>query len=221
MGGGQSPSQAPAKPHALPGQGPLQPPARVRGAAVAVHSPGPQHASHGAGPRAGNDWPKVTRPLQDHSFLARPRGEDAQPLSPEATPAGWLLERPAKATLLSKLPRAEQSESGRKHECKQRLPLGCGEPSSSTQHHRGQRAQAACTHRPAPLGRKPVGLRAAPCPGSCLEVGRHRDTSWRPSRHASCLHPALASQQGLLRDRLWSPSHPRLFRRELGGEQPV
>lgn len=87
----------------------------------------------------------------------------------------------AKATLLSKLPRAKQSESGRKHKCKQRLPLGRGESSSSTRHRHRQGARVTRTHGPVPPGLKPVGLLEAPSPGSHPRVGalqHHLEALW-------------------------------------------
>lgn len=181
----------PAKPRALPGQGHLQP-QPAAGALQWLSTP------------QGHSIPLTRQGPEQEVTDPRSHGHSRSILS-WLTPAGQTLshyprESPlpasswrgrATATLLSKLPRAKQSESGRKHKCKQRLPLGCGEPSSSTRHHHrhDQGARATHAHRPAPPGWEPVGLLEAPGPGSRPGVGRHRDTAWRPSRHTSLPWP--------------------------------
>lgn len=112
--------------------------------------------------------------------LPAPPGEAAQPLSPEGTLpysswGGW-----ARLPLLSKLPRAKQSESGRKHECEQGLPLACDGPSSSSRHLGGQGARAMCTLRPASSG---LG------PGGCLQPRPWSPPGWGKGRHCCPARP--------------------------------
>lgn len=140
-----------------------------------------------------------------HSRLPPQRGRSAT-----ALPAPGRL---GEGTVLSKLPRAKQSESGRKHKCKQRLPLGCGELSSSTAV-LWPGAGATLARQPASPRWEPVRCQVAPFPGSPLGVGALQHPR---AAHCPCLPlPVLARKTqdretvGRVygRTRLWGLPHP-------------
>lgn len=130
------------------------------------------------------------------------------PPSPrEATLRARSREAGRRQRLLSELPRAEQSEPGRKHKCKRRLPLG-GRALFLPRHRRGQRQATlprACIPGANPRGVWwPLAL-VAPWPGAC-------GTPWQPSAHPTL--PLLGAgtqghEMGRQPGRVPSRPHPR------------
>lgn len=139
-----------------------------------------------------------------HSRLPPQRGRSAT-----APPAPGRL---GEGTALSKLPRAKQSESGRKHKCKQRLPLGCGELSSSTAV-LWPGAGATLARQPASPRWEPVGCRVAPFTGNPRGCG-HCSTlgSPLPTPPTACAGMEDAGQReswsGLRHDLTVGSAHP-------------